>query len=260
MHYLTVAEARERPGLRLVLSAHVPAPWGEAAKAVLAARGVSYQPVAQEVFGANDELHAWTGYRNAPIAISDDEPPVSAWLDLLMLAEQVGKGSSLLPAESSGRALVLGLSAEICAPYGFGWARRLLMLGDLLLSRIRRRTLRRRFCRHAGDTAMRPQPPRPRSRASPTSCGCWGPARTTGGDGIAIPGRGSVAGGSPLLGVPFQHGRAVASTGRAHAGGDPPGLRRAHSRNRGRARSCSAQAPRFHLAPSHGPAAGLLTR
>ena len=130
MKYLSVAEARDLPGLRLVLSAHVPGPWGEAAKAVLAARGVAFQPVAQEVFGANDELHAWTGHRNAPVAVLDDEPPVSGWLDLLMLAERLGEGPSLLPERSGDRAMVLGLSAEICAPYGFGWARRLLMLAS----------------------------------------------------------------------------------------------------------------------------------
>ncbi len=129
MHYLTVAEARDLPGLRLVLSAHVPGPWGEAAKAVFAARGVAYAPVAQEVFGANDDLHAWTGHRNAPVALLDDEPPVAGWLDLLMLAERLGQGPSLLPDRSADRALALGLSAEICAPYGFGWERRLLMLG-----------------------------------------------------------------------------------------------------------------------------------
>ena len=129
MHYLTIAEARHRPGLRLVLSAHVPGPWGEAAKAVFAARGVAFAPVAQEVFGANDDLHAWTGHRNAPIAMLDDEPPVAGWFDLLMLAERLGEGPSLLPARSADRALALGLSAEICAPHGFGWARRLLMLG-----------------------------------------------------------------------------------------------------------------------------------
>lgn len=130
MHYLTAAEARDLPGLRLVLSAHVPGPWGEAAKAVFAARGVAYAPVGQEVFGANDDLHAWTGHRNAPVAMLDDEPPVAGWLDLLMLAERLGQGPSLLPNRSVNRALALGLSAEICAPHGFGWARRLLMLSD----------------------------------------------------------------------------------------------------------------------------------
>jgi len=130
MDYLSVAEARDRPGLRLVLSAHVPGPWGESVKAIFAARGVTYQPVAQHVFADNDELHAWTGHRNAPIAVLDDEPPVSGWLDLLMLAERLGTGPSLLPDGSADRALALGLSAEICAPYGFGWGRRLLMLGD----------------------------------------------------------------------------------------------------------------------------------
>ena len=130
MDYISAAEARDRPGLRLVLSAHVPGPWGEATKAIFAARGVPYQPVAQEVFGDNDELHAWTGHRNAPIAVVGNEPPISGWLDLLMLAERLGTGPSLLPDGSVDRAWALGLSAEICAPYGFGWGRRLLMLGD----------------------------------------------------------------------------------------------------------------------------------
>lgn len=130
MEYLSVSKARVRPGLRLVLSAHVPGPWGEAAKAIFAARDIAYQPVAQQVFDANDELHAWTGHRNAPIAVLDDEPPASSWLDLLMLGERLGKGPSLLPDGSADRALALGLSAEICAPYGFGWGRRLLMLGE----------------------------------------------------------------------------------------------------------------------------------
>ena len=129
VEYLTVSQARGLPGLRLVLSAHVPGPWGEAAKAVFAARGVAYAPVAQEVFGANEDLYAWTGHRNAPVAMLDDEPPVTGWLDLLMLAERLGQGPSLLPQRSDDRVVAVGLSAEICAPHGFGWERRLLMLG-----------------------------------------------------------------------------------------------------------------------------------
>ena len=42
MEYLSVAEARHLPGLRLVLTASVPGPWGQAAKAVLGFRSVGY--------------------------------------------------------------------------------------------------------------------------------------------------------------------------------------------------------------------------
>lgn len=124
MNYLTIAEARERTGLRLVLTAGVPGPWGEAAKAVLAARGVAYLPVAQEAMAPNEELRRWTGHRNAPIACLDDEPPLTGWLDILLLAERLGSGPSLLPAAEGQRALCLGYITEIAGSDGFGWNRR----------------------------------------------------------------------------------------------------------------------------------------
>jgi glutathione S-transferase len=131
MKYLSVSEARALAGLRLVLSAHVPGPWGEAAKAIFKVRGVDYQPVEQKILDANEELMAWTGSRNAPIAMLDNDPPVSNWLDLLMLAERIGSGPSLLPDGSVERALSIGISAEICGPHGFGWQRRLVMFQGL---------------------------------------------------------------------------------------------------------------------------------
>lgn len=127
MEYLSIADGRQSRGLRLVLSAGVPGPWGEAAKAVLKARNVQYLPIAQLMMEENDDLRAWTGLRNAPISVLDDEPPVSGWLDLTILAERLGSGPSLLPASSADRARAIGLSSEICAPNGFGWYRRLLM-------------------------------------------------------------------------------------------------------------------------------------
>ena len=132
MKYATVAEARAASGLRLVLTAHVPGPWSESVKAIFKARGVSFLPVEQVAGEANEDLCAWTGgIRNAPIAMLDDEPPVHGWLDLAMLAERIGSGPSLLPESSADRALALGLSCEICAPYGFGWSRRLLMFAQI---------------------------------------------------------------------------------------------------------------------------------
>jgi len=129
MDYLSVAEARKLPGLRLVLAPHMPAPWGEAAKAVLSVRHVSYVPVGRVGMQPNEELYAWTGVRSAPIAVLDEEAPLTTWLDILLLADRLGSGPCLLPSDPVERALVLGLSTEICGSDGFGWSRRLEMMG-----------------------------------------------------------------------------------------------------------------------------------
>lgn len=131
MEYLTVAEARRRTGLRLVLTAKLPGPWGESAKAVLKQRNVAFSAVEQVALEANEELRHWTGYRNAPIAILNDEPPLTGWLDILMLAERLGAGPSLLPRSSSERIQCLGIATEICGPHGLGWQRRLSMLAKI---------------------------------------------------------------------------------------------------------------------------------
>jgi glutathione S-transferase len=128
MNYLSVSEARKAPGLRLVLSTRVPNPWGEAAKAVLSARGVKYIPVAHAPMEPNEDLKEWTGVRDAPVAVLDDEPALSVWVQILLLAERLGSGPSLLPDDPLDRALVIGLSHEICGQDGVGWNRRLLMV------------------------------------------------------------------------------------------------------------------------------------
>jgi glutathione S-transferase len=127
MDYLSVAEARNMPGLRLVLSAGVPGPWGIAAKMMFQARGVPFVPVRQEIMEANEDLVAWTGRRNAPVAVWNDEPAVDNWLDIVMLAERLGSGPSLLPDDPVDEALALGLSAQICGYGGYAWSRRLCM-------------------------------------------------------------------------------------------------------------------------------------
>ena len=127
--YVSVAEARKMPGLRLALSAGTPGPWGEAAKAVLKLRNVAYAPVRQHIMEANEDLVEWTGFRNAPVAVYDDEPGVAGWIEILMLAERLGSGPSLLPDDELKRMLVLGICTEICSPGGFGWERRLTMMG-----------------------------------------------------------------------------------------------------------------------------------
>ena len=102
MEYLPVDEAKRATGLRLVLTAGVPGPWGESAKALFDLKGVSYRPVAQKGGAANEELVAWTGHRYAPIAILDDEPPRASWLEILFLAERLGDHHGRAP-EHLGR-------------------------------------------------------------------------------------------------------------------------------------------------------------
>ena len=130
MDYVSVAEAREMPGLRLALSAGTPGPWGEAAKAVLKLRGVPFVPVRQHIMQANEKLVEWTGFRNAPVAVYNDEPGVAGWIEILMLAERLGSGPSLLPEDELERITVMGICTEICSSGGFGWERRLTMMGS----------------------------------------------------------------------------------------------------------------------------------
>lgn len=127
MRYYEVAQARDMPGLRLVLTAHVPGPWGESAKKILDYKEIRYVPVAQYASMANDDLVAWTGVRNAPNAVYNDEPNRTGWYDILMLAERLAPDRPLLPPESEERAQVLGIAMEICGEWGFGWARRAMM-------------------------------------------------------------------------------------------------------------------------------------
>jgi hypothetical protein len=129
MKYLSVTEARKLPGLRLVLTAYMPGPWGEAAKAILTVRHIKFVPVEQRAMEKNEDLFAWTGLRNAPIAVLDEEPPQSTWLEILLLAERLGSGPSLIPIDPLERALMLGFSTEICGQDGFGWSRRLELMG-----------------------------------------------------------------------------------------------------------------------------------
>lgn len=132
MDYRSVAEARKEPGLRLVLSMGVPGPWGEAAKGIFALKGIPFVPVGQEPAVPNPELEAWTSCHNAPVAMYEDERPRSGWAEILFLAERLAPEPRLIPEDPQERALVFGLSHEICGEEGFGWARRLMLMHTLV--------------------------------------------------------------------------------------------------------------------------------
>lgn len=127
MEYKTADEARTMDGLRLVLTAGLPAPWSEAAKALFRVKGIPFVPVLQQAGGENAGLVAWTGHRNAPTAMYEGEPPRVTWLDILNLAERLQPEPSLVPVELEQRILMHGLLNELAGEGGMLWNGRYLM-------------------------------------------------------------------------------------------------------------------------------------
>jgi len=130
--WIDVASARRLPGLRLVLTAGVPGPWGEAAKGLFDAKRVVYARVPQVGGGPNPELVAWTGHSNAPQALFEGKPARTGWSEIIELAERIAPEPALLPADPAQRAEVIGLCALIAGPEGIGWQRRLMIFHDVL--------------------------------------------------------------------------------------------------------------------------------
>lgn len=132
MKYLDVEEAKDLPGLRLVLSAGVPGPWGEAAKAILHVKKITYTAVRQIPAAPNPALEAWTGRNDAPIAVLDAEKPRAGWAEILLLAERLAPEPRLVPEDPELRAQLFGYSHEICGEQGLGWSRRLILVHERL--------------------------------------------------------------------------------------------------------------------------------
>lgn len=136
IRYLSIAEARRRSGLRLVLGAYaVPGPWREACKGLFYVKKIPYASVVTAgagrsdlefgARGADQELREWTGQSSAPVAIWNDERPCSTWIDQLYLAERLQPHPPLIPDSVEERALMCGLCHELAGENGFGWTKRL---------------------------------------------------------------------------------------------------------------------------------------
>lgn len=139
VEYLSIAEARRRAGLRLVLGAYtVPGPWREACKGLFHVKRIPYASVVTAdpgrtdgefgMAGADSQLREWTGQSSAPVAIWNDEKPCVTWLEQLQLAERLSPQPPLLPDGVEERALVIGLCHELAGREGFGWTRRIAMI------------------------------------------------------------------------------------------------------------------------------------
>jgi glutathione S-transferase len=128
---LSVEEARDHPGLRLVVPP-VPGPWAEGAKGLFHVDGVTFVRVRQVPGEDNAALVEWTGESNAPQAVWQDEKARTGWAEMILLAERLSDAPCLLPADPEQRALVFGLCFAICGEDGFGWLRRLAMFREIL--------------------------------------------------------------------------------------------------------------------------------
>jgi glutathione S-transferase len=121
--YVSVEDAMKRGGLRMVVVGGVPSPWGEAAKGILHIKRIEWAAV--RLAYDSEALKEWTGQRNGPVAIYEDERPRAGWAEILLLAERLAPAPALLPADAAERALAFGLAHEICGEQGLAWTRRL---------------------------------------------------------------------------------------------------------------------------------------
>ena len=126
IQYVSVEEAMQRGGLRMVVVGGVPSPWGEAAKGILHIKRIEW--VAVRLAYDSDVQKEWTGQRSGPVAIHGDERPRSGWAEILLLAERLAPTPALLPADAAERALAFGLAHEICGEQGLAWSRRLQLI------------------------------------------------------------------------------------------------------------------------------------
>jgi glutathione S-transferase len=120
--YVSTTEAIDRSGVRMVVVSGVPSPWGEAAKGILHVKGIDWAAV--RLAYDDDPQKEWAGQRSGPVLINNAERPRSGWAEILLFAERLAPEPPLLPADSAQRALVFGLSHEICGEEGLAWSRR----------------------------------------------------------------------------------------------------------------------------------------
>ncbi|MFT4825533.1 MAG: glutathione S-transferase [Halioglobus sp.] len=128
MEYVSVEQAKNAIGLRLVLTGGLPAPWSEAAKGVLKAHNIDFVPVLQIGGGTNEEILEWTGHRNAPTLMYNEEPSRATPVEIINFAERLGSGPSLVPSKIDDRIQMFGLINEIAGENGMAWNARVIML------------------------------------------------------------------------------------------------------------------------------------
>jgi glutathione S-transferase len=123
IEYISVDQAIERTGTRMVVLGNVPSPWGEAAKGFWHIKRLPFAAV--RLVYDNPALKQWAGQLSGPVVVHDREVPRSGWAEILMLAERLAPEPALLPLEPHARGRALSLADKFCGSGGLGWTRRL---------------------------------------------------------------------------------------------------------------------------------------
>ncbi len=126
--YLTIAEAREAAGLRLVGLRGVPSPWTEAARGLFHVKGLDCRYAARGRDEPADALEQWAGDSSIPVVAYEREKLRTGWAEILLLAERLAPEPALIPADPEARVDLFGIAQEICGEMGLGWCLRLLMI------------------------------------------------------------------------------------------------------------------------------------
>jgi len=134
MKVQSINELRDSQGLRIVLVAGAPSPWGQAAKAMMEYKGLDYAAGLMMAGAANEEVVNWAGVNSGPIVAWNDERPIDRWTDILFLIERLAPEPALIPEKAQDRADLFGLSHELNGELGMGWNRRLLMFAPVVES------------------------------------------------------------------------------------------------------------------------------
>jgi glutathione S-transferase len=122
--FIDLKQARDMPGLRLVLISTTPSPWGEAVKGFFHVKKIPYIQVRHPMGKDQSLLREWTAQESAPVAVYNDERPRSTWPEQLYLAERLNPDPPLMPEGLEDRARMFGWCNELAGETGLGWSRR----------------------------------------------------------------------------------------------------------------------------------------
>lgn len=143
INYVTIRQAREMSGLRIVLGEFaIPIPWREACKGIFYVKGLEYVPVRSANEGAADmqigmdgtqsELIAWTGQASVPVVAWNDERPRTLWNEQLCLAERLAPDLPLVPTSMEDRIRMFGLAHALMSEDGLLYNSRHFMSGPMI--------------------------------------------------------------------------------------------------------------------------------